>query len=167
MRPMKRRCSIGISICKLHIMLSLLQMLLTFKKQAYSLTTAWIAAGAGTPERGCMTGHCPLPLEKGGQRRHKCPLHNSIVGNFRDAGERWNHGGIPLPLERRQQERRCLFITASQGILWFIKISLIQIYCSCSRTHKIQNGFYNFCYYFCGQHCCCRKSIIGNDFYFL
>jgi len=29
------------------------------------------------------------------------PLNNSIIGNFRDAGERWNDGGIaPCPFER-------------------------------------------------------------------
>jgi len=77
----------------------------------------------------------PLTLERGATVV-QAPLHNSIIGNFRDFGKRWNHGGIPLALLKGgQPERRCLFIAKSQGILWFIKISLKQIYCSYSLTH--------------------------------
>jgi len=37
-----------------------------------------------------------------------------------------------------------LFITVSQGISWFIKIDLKQIYCRYSGTQEIQNDFLLF-----------------------
>jgi len=36
------------------------------------------------------------------------------------------------------------FITVLWVISWFIKIDLKQIYCSCSRNKKIQNGYQSF-----------------------
>ena len=51
-----------------------------------------------------------LPFERGATEA-QVPLHNSITGNFRDAGKRWNDGVIcPCPFKRG---RRCLFITES------------------------------------------------------
>jgi len=52
------------------------------------------------------------------------------------------------PFNREQWGRRCLFITVSLVISWFIKIDMKQIYYSYSGTQKIQNHFYNFCYIF-------------------
>ena len=43
-----------------------------------------------------------------------------------------------------QREHRCPYITVWWVISWFIKIDLKQIYCSYSRTHKIQNDFLQF-----------------------
>jgi len=47
-----------------------------------------------------------------------------------------------------------------------MKTDLKQKYCSYWRTHKIQNVFfYNFCYYFWGQHCCWTCKCETNDYY--
>jgi len=89
-------------------------------------------AGTGVHDGG--TGPCSL---KGGNGATA-----SWVGNFGDAGERWNDRIISLlPLKGGKRGRRCLFITESLVILWYIKIDLKQIHCSSSRTHNIQNGF--------------------------
>jgi len=50
----------------------------------------------GMPERRCMTGALPSCPLKWGETGKQLPLHTSIIGNFRDAGERWNGGGISL-----------------------------------------------------------------------
>ena len=54
----------------------------------------------GTPERGCMTGASPpLPFERWATGTQVL-LYN-IIGNFRDAGERWNNGVTsPLPFPK-------------------------------------------------------------------
>ena len=64
------------------------------------------------------------------------------VDVHRDASG-WRHGGkLPLwPFQRAQQGRRCLFITVSLIISWFIKIDHKQIYCRYLGTQKIQNDF--------------------------
>jgi len=49
---------------------------------------------AGTPDRRCKLGALPLPLLTGGTTGEQVPLHNSIVGNFRDAWEPSNDRGI-------------------------------------------------------------------------
>jgi len=55
-----------------------------------------------------MTGALfPLSFERGAMGA-KVPLHNSVMGNFRDAGERENDEGIsPWPFKRGQEGRRC------------------------------------------------------------
>jgi len=49
---------------------------------------------------------------------------------------RWH---CPSSLSTEKRGLRCLFITVSEVISWFIKIDLKQIYCSFSGTQKIQN----------------------------
>jgi len=70
----------------------------------------------------------------------------------RNAGERGNDGGVdPSSLSKRgggQRGLRCLFTTASSVMSWFSKKDLKQIYCSYSRTQKIQNGFLKICHHF-------------------
>ena len=71
-------------------------------------------------------------------------------------------------LKRGQQGQKCRFIAESQRIAWFFKINLKQIYCSYSRTHKIQNGFLQFLLSFLRQKILLLKtSTVGNDFCFL
>jgi len=58
----------------------------------------------------------------------------------RDAGTVvHDRGTAPCPMKGGYRGRRCLFITEQSVMLWFIKIDLKQIYCSYSRTNKIQN----------------------------
>jgi len=57
-----------------------------------------------------------------------------------------------------QRGRRCLLITVSLDNFTVYQDRLWKVYCS---TQKIQNVFfYNFCYYFWGQHCCWTETSI-------
>jgi len=60
----------------------------------------------------------------------------ALTQGRRRAGHDGGHC-LPALFEGEQRGRRCLFITVSQVISWFIKIDLNQICCSYSRTHKI------------------------------
>jgi len=66
----------------------------------------------------------------------------------------------PAVLKAGQQGRRCLFITESQVILWFIKIDLKQFIAAIRAPIKFRMIFYNFCYYFWGRRCCCAKTSV-------
>jgi len=61
-----------------------------------------------------------------------------------------------------QRGRKCLCMTASLVMSWFIKIDMKQNHCSYSPTQKIRMVFYNFCFYFWVQHCCwtCLSSTL-------
>jgi len=62
-------------------------------------------------------------------------------------------GGIASPVFSKGKQRGELtFHHSIIGNFMDNKIWLKQIYCSYSRTHNIQNGFYTPCYYFWGQH---------------
>ena len=77
----------------------------------------------------------------------------------------WGH--LPLcPFKRGQRWRRCLFITVSYVISWFIKIDLKQIDTAVWARGKFRLSFYNFGYYFFGQHCWWTETnLFGNDFF--
>ena len=67
-------------------------------------------------------GTAPLPFERGGNGT-QVPLHNSIIGNFRDAVERWNDGVIS-PCPQGGTGTEVPFHNRITGNLWFIKINL-------------------------------------------
>jgi len=122
----------------------------------------------GTPERGPWRGHCPLDLWKGVKRGHRCPYITAsyVISGTPQSGEMTRI--LPPDLVKgRQQGRVCLFATESWVILWLIRIDLKQIFIAAIRAPiKFRMVFYNFCNYFWGQHCCCVKtSIIGDDFF--
>ena len=81
----------------------------------------------------------------------------------------WMHGGeLPLwPFQRAQRGRRCLFITVSLVISWFIKIDLKQIYCSYLDTQKIQNDFLQFLLLFLRSTLLIKETNIICNVFFL
>jgi len=98
------------------------------------------------------------------------PIHNSIVGNFKDTGARWNDRGIaPCPFEKGATGAEVRFHNRITDNFMVFQDQL-ETNCSYSRTIKFRMVFYNFCYYFSGRpkHCCCpNTSTIGNDFCFI
>jgi len=71
-----------------------------------------------------------------------CPFVRHMQGRRRTGA--WQRHLPSAFLKGRQWWRRSLFITVSLVTSWFIKIDLKQIYCSYSRTQKIQKGFLYF-----------------------
>jgi len=66
-----------------------------------------------------------------------------IEGNTqgrRRAGAWRRHCSLPFQ-KGEQRGRRCIFVTASQVISWFINIELKHICCSYSHTQRIHTGF--------------------------
>jgi len=74
---------------------------------------------------------------------------------------------LPLcPFKREQRGRRCLFITVSLAISWFIKTNLKNFIVAIRSTRIFRMVFYNFCYYFWGQRCWgIETNMIGNVFF--
>jgi len=60
-----------------------------------------------------------------------------------DAGERWHYEGISSPaFQNGSSGAEVSFHNSIIGIIsLFIKVELKEIYCSYSRTQKVQNGF--------------------------
>ena len=101
-----------------------------------------------------------------------CSLQQRVkklrVDMHRDA-RGWMHGGeLPLwPFQRAQRGRRCLFITVSLVISWFIKIDLKQTYCSYLDTQKIQNDFLQFLLLFLRSTLLIKETNIICNVFFL
>ena len=80
----------------------------------------------------------------------------------RTPGSRKVRGAFPSALSKGGG--CAFFITVLWVISWFIKIDLKQIYCSCSRNKKIENGFQPFLLLFLRSIFLLNKNKnIGND----
>ena len=95
-----------------------------------------------------MRGHCvPCPLEEG-ETVAQVPLHNSIIGNFRDAGERRNDGGIASwPFENGTTGAEVPFHN-NHWEFCFFKVTLNKFIAVIRTPIKFRMVFYNFCCYF-------------------
>ena len=113
----------------------------------------------GRRNGGAWRVHCPLTFERGGQRGHSCPYMTGylvILGSPKLPPALLNGGNRSWSAFSYQNHKQFYGLSRST---WnkFIAAICIPI------TFVIV--FYNFCYYFWGQHCCCVKMrIIGNDF---
>jgi len=79
-------------------------------------------------------------------------------------------GAMPaFTLKNEATRWRWHFITISEVIFWFINTELKQIYSNkfICTPRKFRRVFFDFCYYFLGQHCSQTETcVIGNDFLF-
>jgi len=96
------------------------------------------------------------------------PLHNSIISNFRDAGEGGNDGVLPLPLwEGGNRGRRAFHNRLTKNCMVFqdkLETNLLHLF-----AHSQNSEWFsiNFAIIFEEKICCPKTSTMGNDFCFL